>query len=344
MTRRTLFVTAIAAAAFCLVVPPASATHVPCGTTITTKTTLDSDINCAAGQLYGLIIGASGVTVNLNGYTIRGVPSTGGSESIGIYGPELETDTLSNVVIKGSTSNGGAIEGFDHSVYMGGVRTGASNITVHRLTSRTTQGIRLLGQRVTVSKVELTDGHIFVEGNDPFVWGTRLNVPMGSQGDWQDYVIAVIGDRLRVTDNHILCQAQGCSSDIPGGNGQAAINVRGSNARVDWNTVTGDYSGGVLVNSDGGRVRENESVNNHGGVFVYGQGAVAGSNVGNNLPGGDAFAYGIYAGAGVTVRRNSATGNSSYGIYAEDGAIDGGGNTASGNGQDCTPNIQCSSP
>jgi hypothetical protein len=48
---------------------PAYATHVPCGATITTDTTLDSDLTCPAS---GLTIDADGVTLELNGHTITG--------------------------------------------------------------------------------------------------------------------------------------------------------------------------------------------------------------------------------------------------------------------------------
>jgi len=57
------------------------------------------------------------------------------------------------------------------------------------------------------------------------------------------------------------------------------------------------------------------------------------------------------AGAGIDVEStdsdtvladNTADDNDDYGIFAAEGVTDGGGNEASGNGTDCTPNIKCS--
>jgi parallel beta-helix repeat protein len=51
-----------------------------CGATIVTTLTLDHDLNCTAE---GLIIGADGITVNLNGYTITGTGSGIGIDVVG---------------------------------------------------------------------------------------------------------------------------------------------------------------------------------------------------------------------------------------------------------------------
>ncbi|MDQ3961052.1 MAG: right-handed parallel beta-helix repeat-containing protein [Thermoproteota archaeon] len=49
-----------------------------CGQVITQDVTLTSDLNCDSGD--GLIVGASGITINLNGYSITG-PNGGGQEA-----------------------------------------------------------------------------------------------------------------------------------------------------------------------------------------------------------------------------------------------------------------------
>ena len=48
-----------------------------CGQVITQDVTLTSDLNCDSGD--GLIVGASGITINLNGYSITGPNGGGGS-------------------------------------------------------------------------------------------------------------------------------------------------------------------------------------------------------------------------------------------------------------------------
>ena len=115
MTCRTAYVAAIAAAAFCLFVVPASATHVQCGDTITATTTLDSDVVCPEGSLaqYGLRIGADDVLLKLNGYAVRaGTGETPHPGSGIISGPDQ--DGLSGVRIKR-----GAVQGFENGVDLG---------------------------------------------------------------------------------------------------------------------------------------------------------------------------------------------------------------------------------
>ncbi len=86
-----------------LSVYPAQAAHVACGDLVTGYSKLDSDLTCLAGS--GLIIGANGVTVNLNGHTITGDPSVPAS-----YGID-NTAGFDNIVIKGGT-----IVGFEQGI------------------------------------------------------------------------------------------------------------------------------------------------------------------------------------------------------------------------------------
>ena len=53
-----------------LAAPTARASHVSCGQTITTDTTLDSDLADCSG--HGVVIGAHGLTLDLAGHTIDG--------------------------------------------------------------------------------------------------------------------------------------------------------------------------------------------------------------------------------------------------------------------------------
>ncbi|MDQ4067209.1 MAG: hypothetical protein M3114_06440, partial [Thermoproteota archaeon] len=49
-----------------------------CGQVVTQDVTLTSDLNCDSGD--GLIVGASGITINLNGYSITGPQGGGGGQ------------------------------------------------------------------------------------------------------------------------------------------------------------------------------------------------------------------------------------------------------------------------
>src|SRR5512145_568752 len=70
-----------------LLAPPAAATHVSCGDTITQDTTLDSDLVGCAGD--GLVIGADGVTVDLGGHRIDGAGAGAGIRSENFSGLEI---------------------------------------------------------------------------------------------------------------------------------------------------------------------------------------------------------------------------------------------------------------
>src|SRR5215207_1420280 len=59
---------------------PASAAHVQCGDVLVADTTLDSDLLECPGN--GLVIGAAGITLDLNGHTVDGTASGNGIERI----------------------------------------------------------------------------------------------------------------------------------------------------------------------------------------------------------------------------------------------------------------------
>ena len=89
---------------------PAQAGHLSCGQTITTNTTLDSDIGPCSN--YGLIVGANGITLDLNGHRIFGTP--GVADRAGVYlqnrvGVTVRNGTVSlfdvGVAIEGGSRN-----------------------------------------------------------------------------------------------------------------------------------------------------------------------------------------------------------------------------------------------
>lgn len=325
MTRSFRYTTAIAAAAFCLLAAPASATHVECGDTITTYTVLDSDVNCAAGQPYGLIIGANDVVLRLNGFTVRGVSD---GNSAGIYttgAPFGPRPYLSGVRIKN-----GSIEGFD-----AGVSADLDDSVLYRLTLVTgNYGFQLYGDRNQV--LENTVDTVFgltIGGDGAYVWGNDVTIRVGSG-------IIVGGDRYRIVYNRIDC-AEGCG-------GYAFLTGVGHStyALISRNTVLGNSHTGIAVAGNGAVVTLNESRTHGTGIRVSDPAAIVGRNVASDNDGvnpGSNNGTGIYSDqAGTTIRRNTANNNGWYGIQAAEGTIDGGGNVASGNGiQDCV-NVQCS--
>jgi parallel beta-helix repeat protein len=67
--RLTVLIAAVVGA-FALTVGPASANHVSCGDTIVADTTLDSDLVKCPNN--GIVIGADGITIDLNGHLVDG--------------------------------------------------------------------------------------------------------------------------------------------------------------------------------------------------------------------------------------------------------------------------------
>jgi len=54
----------------------ADASHVACRQILTQDTTLDSDVDCQTVAAPGLQLGASDITLDMNGYTLRNPPGT----------------------------------------------------------------------------------------------------------------------------------------------------------------------------------------------------------------------------------------------------------------------------
>jgi hypothetical protein len=332
MTRKAFYATAIAAATFWLLVAPANATHVQCGDRIITSTVLDSDVVCGAGEPYGLIIAGDDLVLSLNGFTVRGV-SDGNRTGIFNTGlPGHPGPRNLRVVVRRGT-----IEGFDN-----GVELGLNDSRLHKLRITTPIGVYMYGDRNTLSRSEFIGTERFAAslgGEDPLMWGNTYTSTDAAGGE---YVFIMGGPRGRVEYNSVVCQTAPCTDvSVP------AIQAGYPGAFVHGNTVVGDYFFGIHVDSAGARVTRNESIGNFTGIQVGGQAAFVGGNVANNFgPLVDRYATGIAIFTpGVTVRNNTANDNSGYGIYAVRGAIDGGGNTASGNGQGDTAqcwNIQCS--
>ena len=117
--RGRLLPAGVAATAVCvaLLVPVAHADQIACGQVITTNTTITNSLAGCAGD--GLVIGASGVTVDLNGNTIQG---TG-------LGVGVMNNGHSDVTIRN-----GALLNFDHGVVLnpGTVRNSVTGLTLAR--------------------------------------------------------------------------------------------------------------------------------------------------------------------------------------------------------------------
>ena len=140
-----------------LAAPAARATVDLCGATIVEDLTLDQDLTCAAG---GLIVGADGIKINLQGHSITGAGAgagitVAGRTDVTIFGGTIAnffagvlTTNSTDVVIKDNTLRDNT-DGVD-------VQAGSSGITIkaNKFVANRTRGIMLRG---AVSNVEVKD-------------------------------------------------------------------------------------------------------------------------------------------------------------------------------------------
>lgn len=329
----------VATAAVLLLAAPASATHVQCGDTITTTTTLDSDVVCPDGAQYGLLIGADDVILKLKNFTIQG----GSGSLTGILNGSSDQDGLQNIEIKRGT-----VEGFLTGIDLNPIDDSAV-VKVNVTTTDTAPfggdlGIALEGDRNTLDSNTVTatgDGAevIRLSGDDVYAWG-NIVTPTGTGSG--RYGISATGERPRVVYN----QVTNCG---PSGFGGTGILVQGYSeyAVVNRNTVAGcDVGVSAQLPTDAGggaRVALNNTTGGTIGIRVGDTSASVNRNTTR-----EASDTGILIDTpGTTVRRNGAFDNGNYGIFGPVGTVDGGENIASGNGDGTNPqcvNVTCSSP
>lgn len=131
-----------------LFVPVAGATTTLCGATIVEDLRLDHDLECAAG---GLIVGADGIKINLQGHSITGTGTGAGITVIGrtdvsIFGGTIG-DFFTGVLINNSADIVVKDAVLNHNVDGVDVQAGSSGITIKASTfmNNTTRGIMLRG-------------------------------------------------------------------------------------------------------------------------------------------------------------------------------------------------------
>lgn len=169
--------------------------------------------------------------------------------------------------------------------------------------------------------------------DDAHVWGNRVGTYLGTG-------IYTVGDRPRVVNNTIVgCGPVSQSDPIPG------ISAVGYHtlATISQNNAAGCGIGiyaQPAVGGGGVRIRRNVANGNLDGLNVDDPSALIWRNTANSN-----FWNGIFVHqAGTVVQENTANNNGSFGINATPGVIDGGGNTATGNGDGRLPqchNVSC---
>ena len=243
----------------CLVGSPAAAAtslharQLRCGDTVTTDTTLDSDLTDCLDN--GIVIGADNVTLDLNGHTIDGDGMP--------LDPCPEGDTcdvgVNNLAgYDGLTIVGGTVRQFGVGVFVAG---GAADNRLHRLAVADNTDFGIIAVESTDGEIAHTsmsdngtDGLVLVDSRNALV---AQNTVSGSHG----FGIFLVGtDDSRIQHNrldgndHGIGVFEGSSRNIVRHNavshsGGSAIDVGGNGAtgnRVEHNRVR-DNGDGIVV-------------------------------------------------------------------------------------------------
>jgi len=310
MRRLAMLVGAIMLA---VVMPTATADGLSCGETVTQDVTLTHDLVDCTGD--GLIVGASGITIDLGGYTIDGDDDTSLSGGAGIriaspyndvavlkgtitgfsQGVQLDSTTGNNVSRLSATDN---VRGIDLANAWGNV------IEKNTVTSSALDGIRVNGVASddNVVRKNVVTGNVFgitasddaddnlitknqvsesVYGISVFVRANRTEV---SRNDVFDNV--VVGIQIEWDSDDAIVARNTVS-----GNGLGIlVKETVSSATVERNDVFGNTGDGIHIGGASGSVDRNDVFDNGG----YGINLTVSSS-GNSVAFNDLFGNGLGA-------------------------------------------------
>jgi Right handed beta helix region len=273
----------------------ALATTVHCGDVITESVVLDSDLNCPGD---GIVIGASNVTLDLNGHTISGQGSGNGISVL--PPPQVPPYTRQNIEVRN-----GVVRNFKLSVAMENV-VGA----VIRDLTADGGGIWCFGGQCTIEHTHVTSA---VPTTDQFAYGILFA---------QCYASEVRGNVVRGMGKGITI-GPGTRGFVIAGNVLAdnavGIQIAHSGATMTENRISGSRSAAIDEYSGGGPIIHNELTGNPGAGIVVEErsgGPILDNVVSNNGADGIQVAP-EYASA--TIERNLVLRNGGDGISAGEG-------------------------
>src|SRR5215217_163740 len=160
---------AVLAAGILLGLPAAAPAAVTCGQTITQDTTLDADLQC---DVYGVVIGAPGITLNLGGHSVSAHSVSilnRGYDDVTIENGSVDVDTV-GIDLRGVRGN------VVRNVQLGGLQYGI------QLTD--SDGNRIVANRLGSVFIRLQDGSDdnVVRGNTVLGYEALIEV-IGSSGN-----------------------------------------------------------------------------------------------------------------------------------------------------------------
>jgi parallel beta-helix repeat protein len=320
--------------------------QVACGDTLTASVTLTADLACTGS---GLVVGADKVTLDLNGFPLRGdgdledlgVDNAGGFDRLTIengrieefgqgiaIGGDAQQATVRDVVVFGCAGEGIDLNDSDEARLTGtlvtasggaGLRIG-ENATGNRFEKSAAvgnagPGVEIHGSGNSVLKSELT-----LNGDGVLVLGAGNTLTSNSAYRNED-------DGLEIRGGQTLARKNAAFGNL--GEGIEVDDAAG--AVLERNTASGNGENGIWVDgtSSGARlVRNTTHGNDLQGIQIDPE--PTDSVLERNQSSGNLLAgFQVYA-TSTTLVKNTATANGGRGIAAA-GAIDGGGNRASFN-------------
>jgi parallel beta-helix repeat protein len=260
--------TALALVAAVLLLVPAGdafASHVRCGDVITQDTTLDSDLVDCPGD--GIVIGASDITLDLNGQAISGTGVGTGVRNAGHHRVQTEGGTVSRfrsgVVISGAMENRIERNHLIGNIGSGIVLEGSNGNSVVRNEISSPHEPTGFGIEVGTccGEAPRSHGNLIVgnsvarQGQGIRVIGSENRVERNRVEDTQDDGIVVNGSDNRLAENLVLNTLYSGRAPFFGVWGISLSTARAT--RIERNTVSGYYDSIVLSDSTDNLVRRN---------------------------------------------------------------------------------------
>jgi hypothetical protein len=264
-----------------------------CGDILFQSVTLTDNLICGPGQ-DGLTIGADGVRIDLNGFTIEGTadPATAGVSSRGFNGVEIVGP--------------GRIQGFEWAAFLGeghghrvkGIETRSGNVLLYDSSDSTVERNRLSGLGVMSSPTGRATGNL-VSGNEltpnwafpAYAYGmvvlsgcgtaenlvTGNSQPLAPNPDQGSSVILMEGAHDNTISRNTLTRrlfiGGAASANVVSGN-VISVDVD-EHAGVELGTEFSNCAGGVFVGPRKNMIVENEINEGAYGIFVHGGFGVA---------------------------------------------------------------------
>jgi parallel beta-helix repeat protein len=323
--------------------------HVACGQLVTVSITLDSDLNCTGD---GLVVGASGITINLHGNTIDGddgagdvgIDNTGGFDGVTIangtltdFAPGVRLvstvgNRLARLEVRSSLGTGVDVVGGDHTLIVESlfVDNGGIGITLRSQSDdNRIEGNSVVGNVSEGIDVSVSDRNVIARNE--VTQNTQQGIEIGDSagnvvdsnrvfGNGAHGVFTSSVQGTRVTRNQIIGNAEGVTLE------------NSDSTHLEGNVVSGNADNGITVTGDSDQmlVHANTTIGN-GSHGISVDSSTPDSLLAGNLAVGNAV-DGIESDSPSSrFRHNTANANGDLGIDAEPGSTDLGFNHARAN-------------